>query len=93
MVHTLSISLSHSPSLITNQLVALERAQALAKASVPAPVKNDPIDQVVTQVMSENPNFRVKRVAQGRYIFGQKVLLMRILHGVCSLIERDSIHL
>jgi hypothetical protein len=48
-------------------------------------VKNDPIDQMVNQVMTENPNFRVKRVAAGRYIFGHKVLLMRILHGVCIL--------
>ena len=38
---------------------------------------------VVTQVMSENPHFSLRRVAEGRYIFGQRVLLMRILHGVC----------
>ncbi len=45
-------------------------------------MRNDPIDQVVEQMMSENPHFKMKRVAQGRYIFGQKVLLMRILNGV-----------
>eukprot|EP00047_Mylnosiga_fluctuans_P004079 m.232584 g.232584 ORF g.232584 m.232584 type:complete len:1689 (+) comp12383_c0_seq1:42-5108(+) len=62
-------------------LVAMERQQALARVEVPTAVKGDAIDQVVTQVMTENPHFRMKRVAAGRYIFGQKVLLMRILHG------------